>query len=157
MENEIRNLKEAPHEFKGEFLPKAIELASRWNSNVEANERWRLLMQILLSSELNSVKTNDFSMPLKTYLRILLTTIDLATSIAKNKQERLIIVSFTNALPSDWFHETNPVVGDSMQDYAKELTRRITEMRKSKYSYMRYILCSANLEDRGFKNKSLSE
>jgi len=155
LESEIRKLRNTQDEFKGEFLSKAIQFAKEWKGKIEASERWRLLMQILVSSELNSLKANDFSMSLKTYLRILLTTIELATSTANSRRgEKLVIKSFTNALPTDWFYSMNPVVGENMELYADELSHRIDHMRNKQYSYKRYILCSEILKGQGFQNKT---
>lgn len=155
LESEIRKLRDAQDEFKGELLSKTTQLAKQWKDMIEANERWRLLMQILVSAELNSLEANDFSMSLKTYLRILLTTIDIATSTANSRRgETLVVASFTNALPSDWFHLMNPVVGESMELYADELARGIDHMRNEQYSFKRYIMCSESLKSQGFQNKN---
>lgn len=128
-------------------------LYGEWNKQIENDEKWRIIFQRVLYSRYDSVKLNKFSLSLLAYLEILLDAIEFSIEWAKDKNTSLIIRSFTNASPLDWFKNYEHFVGEDMAEYSERLKKLINEMKKLRYKYERYILCSNSLKKRGFKSK----
>jgi len=151
IEKQIHKLNES----SGLLLDNAEELYSQWKTKINQDIRWRLLLHRILNSNIKSVRDNNFSLPLSNYLQILLDTIDMSITWADEENNTLFVCSFTNALPKDWFHESNPVVGSSMENYSSDLSKLISLMKTKGYVYSRYILCSDSdyLAARGFHTK----
>lgn len=131
------------------------QLFAAWARRVDRDARARLVMQHLAVSEVIGVSTNRHSMPLPAYLKVLLDAIELAMAVnARETKRRLVVHSFTNALPRDWF-SGNPVVGSHMEDYGERLRELITRMRVDGAEYRRTIVSGGqSLQRRGFPSRA---
>ncbi len=128
-------------------------LYKRWADKINVNERWYVLLHRMLIAQKTSIEKNNFSLPLRDYLDILLDGIRLGVHWARLQDQRLHIYSFTNALPSDWFRRRNVIVGDAMESYSEELSKSIRELKKKNNVYRRLIICSNSMRDQGIKSK----
>lgn len=139
----------------GRFLTEQVNgLFSKWQTRIEKNQNWRAIFGRHIETEEDAVERNNFSMPLSVYLRIILDAIVIGLAEAHQKGKSLVVVSFTNASPRDWFtNGDGPVVGQNMETYSKQLRDLALKMRSGRHKYRRYVIASDKLSRNGIHNK----
>ena len=140
--------------FVDQQLPGQLNrLFSEWQKRISLRHKWRLIFELHLKSEVTAITSNSLSLPLETYLEILLDFIQVSIDEANDTGATLTVRSFTNAGPRDWFDRTGaPSAADEMEDYCDRLQAHIETMRESGHRYERHVLCSETLGGYGFSD-----
>lgn len=130
------------------------QILENWNEKIKTNNQWRILLEKLLNSQYDEINNNKFTLSLKCYLDVLLDYIKFYEHLCNESHSKLVIHSFTNAIPNDWFEETNEIVGDEMSQYRRELISIIDNWQKNNsHKYLRTVLClDDNLTDNKFQS-----
>jgi len=141
-------------QFVDQNLPRQVNaLFDEWQKRIVLRHKWRLVFERHLKSEVDSISGNSLSLPLEIYLRILLDFIDVSMKEANGSGRKLVVRSFTNARPKDWFEKIGaPRAAAALQEYRTSLQQRVTQMHADRHTYRRYVLCSSQLSGCGFSD-----
>jgi len=116
---------------------------SRKKLIIEQNEFWRILIERFVYSHFKSISSNKYILSLETYCNLLIDCIKLNQKIATDAKKTLVVISFTNATPADWFEERE-VIGNPLRDYASQMKSAIDVMRNDLHIFRRFVVCKSD-------------
>jgi SAM-dependent methyltransferase len=142
--------------FRDQNLSRQVKaLFDEWRVRIALRQKWRLIFELHLDSEVKAIKNNSLSLPLATYLEILRDVISVSLEEANESKGQLIVRSFTNARPKDWFDAFGaPSAAKLMAEYRSDLQILVKQMRDAGHRYDRHVLCSPSrtLSGHGFSD-----
>ena len=80
---------------------------------------------------------------METYCNLLIDCIKLNQKIAADSEKTLVVISFTNATPANWFAERE-VIGNPLRDYASQMKSAIDSMRNNLHIFRRFVVCKSD-------------
>ena len=141
-------------DFDGHILQLAEKISKGYLEKNVSHELWYIIYYQYLMDELKSIEYGQMNIHLNSYLKIYLEFMNYYIEKCKREELSFHIVSFTNAIPTDWFKESR-ITGGKVIDFRKQKVDAIKKMKENGHKLKMYVLSSnsLDLEAMGVKSK----
>ena len=126
----------------GATLLQLIENTSeKMCERVEEDPQWRVILERLWGAWHASITGNTYTLSLETYCNNIIDAI--RVGLFKANTRKLVVLSFTNVTPKDWFLDPE-VIGRPLRRYAAKVEEVVRSMKADGHVFQRFVLCKGD-------------
>lgn len=143
------------NDFDGRVIQLAEKISSKYLEKNKIHELWYIIYYQYLIDEFKTTSIGKMNIHLNSYLNIYLEFMNYYLEKCERDGSKFHLVSFTNAIPTDWFKESK-ITGGNVIDFSVDKIKRIKKMKDKGHTLQMYVLSGGgdDLEAIGIKSKS---